>query len=186
MKKLLILILLLASLKAYNQNISDLKNTISVIEDISSFENRVGPMVTNTTTQIIYSKDLGKVEHKTHLDFVDEKDESTITMTLYLNDIIDSSMTYDYYEIRDNEYLIKIRLKTKSKSVEIKRVSITSSSPFPISEVEITDKIEFYASGRILSKYLMEKYLENIKNLVGINDCPRNEFIKTELLKNNN
>ena len=113
---LIIIIVSLFSFYGFSQNSSEINKAIKIIEDISTYEEVFGT-VDKTTTSITYSKQSGKITHFHKLN-MDGIDELSVKMSFYLDDVIKSSMIYDFYKLSDDNYLLKIEIETKNKSVE--------------------------------------------------------------------
>ncbi|MBK5212540.1 MAG: hypothetical protein JJE55_02620 [Flavobacteriaceae bacterium] len=169
---------------SFGQSSDEIEQAIRIIEDISQTETRIGPMHTKITTKIIYSKQVGKVQQEILLDFVGKKDYSKISTTFYLEDIIPDSMIYDFYPMEGNTYWIDIRIGTKSNSVEITKESSSAPSYFPITETEYTDIIKLYGASRTMPEFLMKKYLEAVRVLIGADSYTKKDLKKADLEKN--
>lgn len=178
MKAYLIIIVTLFSFCGFSQNSSEIKKAIKVIEGISTYEEVFGT-VDKTTTSITYSKQSGQITHS-HILNMDGVDELSVNMSFYLDDVIKSSMIYDFYKLSDDEYILKILIDTKNKSVEKTVVDTGKDNPIPISKTTHSNKIMFFISGRTVSEYLLKKYLENIKILIEADKYERKHFINVK------
>ena len=89
-------------------------------------------------------------------------------------------MIYDFYKLSDDEYILKILIDTKNKSVEKTVVDTGKDNPIPISKTTHSNKIMFFISGRTVSEYLLKKYLENIKILIEADKYERKHFINVK------
>ena len=178
MRAYLTIIIVLFSFCGFSQNSTEINKAIKIIEGISTYEEVFGT-VDKTTTTITYSEQSGQITHS-HIFNMDGVDELSVKMSFYLDDVIKSSMVYDFYKLSDNEYLLKIEIETKSKSVEKTVVDMGRDNPIPMSKTTYSNKIMFFISGRTVSEYLLKKYLNNIKVLIGVEKYERKHFIKTK------
>jgi hypothetical protein len=178
MRAYLTIIIVLFSFCGFSQNSTEINKAIEIIEGISTYEEVFGT-VDKTTTTITYSEQSGQITHS-HIFNMDGVDELSVKMSFYLDDVIKSSMIYDFYKISNENYLLKIEVATKSKSVEKTVVDMGKDNPIPISKTTHSNKIMFFISGRTVSEYLLKKYLDNIKILIGAEEYNRERFIKVK------
>jgi len=178
MRTYLTIIILLLSFCGFCQNSTEINKAIKIIEGISTYEEVFGT-VNKTTTDITYSEKSGQITHS-HILNMDGIDELSVKMSFYLDDIIKSSMIYDFYKLSEEEYILKILIETKNKSVEKTVVDMGKDNPIPISNTTYSNKIMFFVSGRTVAEYLLKKYLDNIKVLIGVEKYERKHFIKTK------
>jgi len=176
MKKYLIILFTLISIGINSQN-KELRKTIDIIEDLSTFNEEM--MVNSQTkTKIIYSENIEKVEIQINLTFVNKKDYFNIFTTFDLNDIIPESAIYDYYKTGDDQYMIMMKIKTKNKSVNKKTVNFKESIPIPVTNTETANIIKLNASGNTMSMYSIKKYIKNVEKLLKLKNCKREIIFK--------
>jgi hypothetical protein len=178
MRAYLTIIIALFSFCCFCQNSNEINKAIEIIEGISTYEEVFGT-VDKTTTDITYFEKSGQITHS-HIFNMDGVDELSVKMSFYLDDVIKSSMIYDFYKLSDDNYLLKIEVVTKNKSVEKTVVDMGKDNPIPISKTTHSNKIMFFISGRTVSEYLLKKYLDNIKILIGAEEYKRERFIKAK------
>ena len=92
-----------------------------------------------------------------------------------MDDIDLTTMRYDYFKVRDDLYHAMVIVDAKGKSIELNSVDTTKKDKFPyypLQESKYLDKLRLTV-GKELPKRLMEKFVENIKIMLGAENCKK-------------
>lgn len=172
----LIFYLCLFSSNSFAQDLEEIMKAISIIESLSYEEYYVGEKCYNQT-KITYSE-VNKLLIIEDENYVGKDFKIKRKYSVFLNDIDLNSMIVDYQEISTGKYAIKILIRTKDNTIEEYVVETDNSkSPYPKSTSDYTNKLYFSANSKLLSKPLIEKYIQNIQVLLGVNKFKKDKLL---------
>ena len=117
-------------------------------------------------TEITYNEIDNRIEINTFAFFGEGKNIKVKT-SFYIDDLDLNTMKYDLFEHEDGLLSVLVYINAKGESIELHMVDTNKSEfPTPVSTTEYRDKLRFSTS-KALPKPLAEKFVENIKIMLG-------------------
>ena len=172
-------LLILFITTTYSQTKIQIEKAIAVIEHLSYNEFYLGIKCYHKT-EITYYEVEKRIEINEILFLGKDKNFKT-KRSFYLDDIDLTSMKYDLMELPTEPglYFVTVNIDAKGKSIEVNTVEINKDEfPLPISDLKYYDKLIFTPAGKTFPKRLAEKFVENIKILLGVESYKRAPLLK--------
>lgn len=158
----------------YSQTKIEKQKAISIIENLMYNEFYLG-VKCYEKTEITYNE-IDELIVINKIGFFGKDKHIKTKTTVYLDDIDLSSMKYDLFEHEDGLLDVLVYINSKGEAIEEYIVETNKEAfPLPISDTRYRDKLRFSTS-KALPKPLAEKFVENIKILIGAT-----EFKKSKL-----
>lgn len=177
-KKLLFLILFTFFIHfSYSQNNPEKEKSIAIIENALYHEFYLIDKCYHKTT-IKYLDVENRIEIDNISYFGDDKNTKRKT-SFYLEDLDLNTMKYDLYESEPGLFFVVIHVDAKEKSIEINSVEINKDKfPVPVSEINYLDKFKISPIGKSLSKSQAERFIENVRILLGAEKYEKAKLFK--------
>jgi hypothetical protein len=161
----------------FGQTKLERQKAISLIENLMYNEYYLG-VKHYEKTEITYNEIDNRIEINL-IAFFGEGKNIKVKTSFYTDDLDLKTMEYDLYEHEDGLISVLVYIDAKGESIEEQMVDTNKSEfPTPISSTKYKDKLRF-STTKALPKPLAEKFVENIKILIGAS-----EYKKSKLFKN--
>ncbi len=137
----------------------ELSNTISLIEELSTWSQTIAGEETKFTTSIEYSASTQRVHITELINFFDVEFNKR-EITFYLDEIDPNSFKYSYGTGYEDSFVPYVEISTNNQSVEIKTTKWEKEKEYlAVSDKSYSNKIRVTANMNRLSKYLSKKYV---------------------------
>ena len=161
----------------FGQTKLERQKAISIIENLMYNEYYLG-VKHYEKTEITYNEIDDRIEINLIAFFGKDKN-ITVKTSLYKDDLDLKSMKYDLFEHEDGLFSVIVYINAKGETIEEYMVDTNKSEfPVPISSTKYLDKLRFSTS-KALSKPLAEKFVENIKILIGASEYKKSIIFKS-------
>lgn len=166
MLKKFLLILFFIPFIGFSQS-QQTSKAIETIKDLSYEETTYGVSEVN----IIYKESTGRIEKSSEINLGNGYIQQTYKYKFYLDDLDPTSLNVKIDDIMDNSYSVQVEVYTKNgNSIEFYNRDVNPDNPInPIIKTEYLNKVRFSANNKLLSKSLADRYVEQVKVLLGIN-----------------
>jgi hypothetical protein len=153
------------------------QKAISIIENLMYNEYYLG-VKHYEKTEITYNEIDDRIEINVFAFFGEDKNIKVKT-SFYIDDLDLKTMEYDLFEHEDGLLSVLVYINAKGESIEEQMVDTNKSEfPTPVSSTKYRNKLRFSTS-KALPKPLAEKFVENIKILIGASEYKKAKLFKS-------
>ncbi len=150
----------------FGQTKAEREKAISIVENLFYEEFYLGVKCYNKI-EVTYHEPDKRIEINETAFFGKNQHIKTKT-SFYLDDVDLSSMKYDLFEAKPDLFFVTVQLDAKGKSIEVNSVDTNKDKfPLPVSDLKYLDKFRLSPAGKSLPKRLAEKFIENVRILLG-------------------